>query len=46
MLQRLRQFRGTEFQLLFTVLLFFAAGYLLVVFATRQREFIPTVPGC
>lgn len=45
MLQRLRQFRGTEFQLLLTVLLFFAAGYLLVVFATRQREFIPTVPG-
>jgi cell division protein FtsW (lipid II flippase) len=44
-LQRLRRFRGTEFQLLFTVLLFFAAGYILVVFATRQRDFIPTVPG-
>ncbi len=45
MLQRLRQFRGTEFQLMITVLLFFAAGYLLVIFATRQREFIPTVPA-
>ena len=44
-LQRLRRFRGTEFQLLVTVLLFFAAGYLLVVFATRQRDFTPTVPG-
>jgi cell division protein FtsW (lipid II flippase) len=45
MLERMRRFRGVEFQLLVTVLLFFAAGYLLVVFATRQREFIPTVPG-
>lgn len=44
-IQRLRRFRGTEFQLLTTVLIFFAAGYLLVVFATRQRDFIPTVPG-
>jgi cell division protein FtsW (lipid II flippase) len=44
-LQRLRQFRGVEFQLLVTVLLFFAAGYLLVVAATRQREFVATVPG-
>ncbi len=34
-----------EFQLLFTVLLFFAAGYLLVVVATQQREFVATVPG-
>ncbi len=42
---RLRQFRGVEFQLLFTVLLFFAAGYLLVVVATQQREFVATVPG-
>lgn len=45
MFQRLRQFRGVEFQLLFTVLLFFAAGYLLVVTATQQREFVATVPG-
>ncbi len=28
-----------------TVLIFFASGYLLVVAATRQNEFIPTVPG-
>ena len=42
---RLRQFRGVEFQLLLTVLLFFAAGYLLVVAATRQLEFVATVPG-
>jgi cell division protein FtsW (lipid II flippase) len=41
----MRQFRGVEFQLLVTVLLFFAAGYLLVVAATRQREFVATVPG-
>lgn len=45
MLTRLRQFRGIEFQLLFTVLLFFAAGYLLVMVATQQREFVATVPG-
>lgn len=44
-IQRLRMFRGTELRLLLTALLFFAAGYLLVVFATRQREFVPTVPG-
>lgn len=44
-LQRLHRFRGIELQLMVTVLLFFAAGYLQVVFATRQREFIPTVPG-
>jgi cell division protein FtsW (lipid II flippase) len=44
-INRLRQFRGVEFQLLFTVLLFFAAGYLLVVAATQQREFVATVPG-
>jgi cell division protein FtsW (lipid II flippase) len=43
--QRLRQFRGVEFQLLVTVLLFFAAGYLLVVTATQQRDFVATVPG-
>ncbi len=45
MLQRLRRLRGDELQLLLLVLLFFAAGYLLVVFVTRQREFVPTVPG-
>lgn len=44
-IKRLRQFRGTELRLLLTVLIFFAAGYLLVVFATRQQEFIATVPG-
>jgi cell division protein FtsW (lipid II flippase) len=44
-LARLRQFRGVEFQLLVTVLVFFAAGYLLVVVATQQREFVATVPG-
>lgn len=43
--QRLRQFRAIEFRLLLTVLIFFAAGYLLVVFATRQQEFVATVPG-
>ncbi|WP_129632942.1 FtsW/RodA/SpoVE family cell cycle protein [Candidatus Oscillochloris fontis] len=43
--QRLRQFRGIEFQLLVTVLLFFAAGYLLVVTATRQQAFVASVPG-
>ncbi|NTU78874.1 MAG: FtsW/RodA/SpoVE family cell cycle protein [Chloroflexales bacterium] len=45
LIARLRQFRGTEFQLLLTVLLFFAAGYLLVMTATQQREFVATVPG-
>lgn len=44
LLQRFRQFRTVEFRLLLTVLLFFAAGYLLVMFATRQREFIASVP--
>lgn len=43
-IQRLRQFRSIEFRLLFTVLLFFAAGYLLVVFV-RQPDFTRTVPG-
>jgi len=42
---RLRSFRGVEFQLLVTVLIFFAAGYLLVMLATRQREFVASVPG-
>ncbi len=44
-IQRMRQFRATEFRLMLTVLVFFASGYLMVVFATRQHEFIPTVPG-
>jgi cell division protein FtsW (lipid II flippase) len=45
MLRQVRQFRGTEFRLVLIVLIFFAAGYLQVVFATRQRDFVPTVPG-
>lgn len=45
MIQNLRRLRGTEVQLLITVLLFFAAGYLLVVAATRTEMFIPTVRG-
>jgi cell division protein FtsW (lipid II flippase) len=45
LIRQLRQFRAIEFRLLLTVLLFFAAGYLLVVFATRQRDFIASVPG-
>jgi cell division protein FtsW (lipid II flippase) len=45
MFQNLRRLRSAELQLLITVLLFFAAGYLLVVAATRASEFIPTVRG-
>ena len=45
MLRYSRNLRGAELQLLITVLLFFAAGYLLVVNATRTQEFIPTVRG-
>lgn len=45
MLRSLRRLRATEVQLLITVLIFFAAGYLLVVAATRAEEFIPTVRG-
>jgi cell division protein FtsW (lipid II flippase) len=45
MLHYSRNLRGTELQLLITVLLFFAAGYMLVVNATRTQEFIPTVRG-
>src|SRR5262245_54120037 len=45
MLRYPRNLRGAELQLLITVLLFFAAGYLLVVNATRSQEFIPTVRG-
>lgn len=42
---RLRQLRGTELRLLLMALLFFAAGYLLVVAAVRSSEFIPTARG-
>ncbi len=45
MLRYSRNLRGTELQLLVTVLLFFAAGYMLVVNVTRTQEFIPTVRG-
>src|SRR2546427_10995852 len=45
MLRNLRRLRAAEIQLLITVLLFFAAGYLLVVAATRAEQFIPTVRG-
>lgn len=42
---RLRQLRMVELQLLVTVLLFFAAGYLLVVVATGQSELQTTIEG-
>ena len=45
MIRQLRRVRAIEVQLLITVLIFFAAGYLLVVAATRAEEFIPTVRG-
>lgn len=45
MLAQLRQLRRVELQLMVTVLLFFAAGYLLVVATTGTREFATTVPG-
>jgi cell division protein FtsW (lipid II flippase) len=45
MLRYPRNLRGIELQLLVTVLLFFAAGYMLVVSVTRTQEFIPTVRG-
>src|SRR5919205_1206061 len=45
MLRYPRNLRSAELQLLITVLLFFAAGYLLVVSVTRTQEFIPTVRG-
>jgi cell division protein FtsW (lipid II flippase) len=37
--------RGNELQLLITALLFFAAGYLLVVEATGSEDLIPTAQG-
>ena len=45
MLRYPRNLRGVELQLLVTVLLFFAAGYTLVVSVTRTQEFVPTVRG-
>lgn len=45
MLKHLRQIRGTELRLMLIVLLFFAAGYMLVVAATGSSEFLRTVPG-
>lgn len=45
MLRYSRNLRGIEIQLLVTVLIFFAAGYLLVVAVTRAEQFIPTVRG-
>jgi cell division protein FtsW (lipid II flippase) len=44
-IQRLRRFRGTEFRLLLTALLFFAAGYLQVVFVTTRQEVVPDLAG-
>jgi len=44
-IQRLRRFRGTEFRLLLTALLFFAAGYLQVVFVTSRQEVVPDLAG-
>lgn len=41
----LARLRATELQLLITVLLFFAAGYLLVVAVMRSNEFVPTLTG-
>jgi hypothetical protein len=38
MLRYPRNLRGTEIQLLITVLLFFAAGYLLIVAASGAQE--------
>lgn len=45
MLRYPRNLRGIEIQLLITVLLFFAAGYMLVVNVTRAQAFVPTVHG-
>lgn len=42
---QLRRLRTVELQLLVTVLLFFAAGYLLVVVATGQSELQTTLSG-
>ncbi len=44
-IQRLRQFRGTEFRLLLTALLFFAAGYLHVVFVNSQQDVVLSIAG-
>ncbi|GIV89580.1 MAG: hypothetical protein KatS3mg055_2098 [Chloroflexus sp.] len=42
---QLRRLRAVELQLLVTVLLFFAAGYLLVIVATGQSELQTTLSG-
>lgn len=42
---QLRRLRAIELQLLVTVVLFFAAGYLLVVVATGQSELQTTLSG-
>lgn len=44
-MQRLRQFRGTEFRLLLLALLFFSIGYLLVVLTIDEREALPEWRG-
>src|SRR5512145_2169568 len=44
MLHYARRLRATEIQLLIIVLIFFAAGYLLLVATTGTQEFIPTLP--
>ena len=41
MLRYSRNLRGTELQLLVTVLLFFAAGYLLIVNVTAHKSCTP-----
>lgn len=41
-LQQVRQFRAAEFRLLLIALLFFATGYLHVIFVIDQREVLPS----
>ena len=45
MLESLRRLRLTELQLLVTVLLFFAAGYSLLIFSGQQRGLIENAPS-
>ncbi len=45
MRETLRRVRFTELQLLITVLLFFAAGYTLLIFSGQRRGLIESVPG-
>lgn len=44
-LRKAAAFRRTEFWLLSVAMLFFAAGYLQVIFVTRQVEYVPNVPS-